>query len=295
MKIKGLVAAVATPMKRNGAVNLSVIDDYAHFLIGRGIDGVFVCGTTGEGVLLDEKERKAVLERWMPYADRIKILAHVGAASYRTAGALAAHAESVGVCAISAMGPCFLQPSRAEELVAFNKEVAACAPHTPYYYYNIPGASGVHVNMVNFLRLADGRIPTLNGIKYTDFDTCQMLECIRFAGGRYDILHGHDETLLAGLQIGATGGIGTSFNVTSPIFRRLLDAFARGDQAAALEAQWEGNRWVDVMNRYVSCLPGIKAMLTVYGIPVGPCRLPVRNLTRAQFAAIERAMKELGA
>ena len=293
IKIKGLTAAVVTPMKQDGSVNLDAIPDYAEFLIRRGVDGVFVNGTTGEGLLMDEEERKAVAQKWMDYSDRLNILVHVGSTSYVVARKLASHAGEIGAKAISAMGPCFLPPQGVDELVAFNRLIAAAAPNTPYYYYHIPGTSHVDVDMVEFLDKGSKEIPNLNGIKYTDFNTAVMLDCIRFAGGRFDILHGHDETLIAGLGIGASGCIGTSYNITSPIFRKMISKYSCGDVQAARSLQWEANKTISLMNKRVNVIVGSKAMLEVMGIKAGPCRLPIQNITKAQSLELEAEMKGL--
>ncbi len=290
-KIHGLVAPTVTPMDSKGDVDLAVLDRYAKFMIDRGVSGVFLCGTTGESLYLDTAERKRVAEAWMPYAGQLDVLVHVGSVSYKEAGELARHAEQIGAHAISAMGPCFLPPKRAEELVAFNKLIAAEAPRTPYYYYHIPGTSGVTVDMAEFLRLASREIPTLNGIKYTSYNTMEMQECIDFENGRYNILHGHDETLLMGLVLGATGGIGTSYNVTAPLFNRLIAAFKAGDMAQAKALQGEANRFIQVMIKYVNSVVSIKAILSIMGIDCGPCRLPLRNLTPAEMKELEADLK----
>ena len=72
-KIKGLNVAVVTPMTQDGAVNLDVIPQYAEFLISQGVDGVFVNGSSGEGLLLSVEERMAVLEKWMPFSGKLNI------------------------------------------------------------------------------------------------------------------------------------------------------------------------------------------------------------------------------
>lgn len=290
-KIKGLVAAAVTPMDARGEIDLGAIDRYANLLFSQGVTGIFVCGTTGEGLFLTPEERKRIAEAWMPYADRLSVLVHVGSASYKEAIALARHAESLGVAAISAMGPCYLPPKRAEELVAFNELIAREAPNTPYYYYHIPGTSGVTVDMGEFLRLAADRIPTLSGIKYTSYNTMEMQECIEFRDRRYNILHGHDETLLMGLVLGATGAIGTSYNVTGTLYNRLIAAFASGDLAGARELQAEANRFIRVLIKYVNSVVAIKAILSVLGFDFGPCRLPLRNLTADEMKTLEADLK----
>ena len=288
---KELIAAVVTPMRANGDVNIPAVDKYAEFLIRRGVTGAFVCGTTGEGLLMDNDERKAEAEAWMKYSDRLKILVHVGSTSYKLSCDLAAHAESVGAHGISAMGPCFLQPSRALELVAFNKIIAGSAPNTPYYYYHIPATSGVKVGMVEFLKLAKDGIPSLKGLKYTSLDLMEEQEVIDFDNGRYDILHGKDELFLSGLVLGARGAIGTSYNLTSGLYNRLIEEFQNGNLEKAREIQAEANRFIHLMCDMANAISGIKAMLNVYGIDCGPCRLPLRNLTPGEVKDLEQKMK----
>lgn len=294
IKIKGLIAATVTPMERNGDINLSVIDTYAEYLIKSGVTGVFVCGTTGESLLLDTEERKKVAEAWMKYSDRLKILIHIGSTSYKISSELAAHAGRIGADAISAMGPCFLQPNRVEELVQFNKLIAEKAPGIPYYYYHIPATSGVNIHMPSFLEKADSEIPTLNGIKYTSYNSMEMQECINYKGKMFDILHGHDETLLTGLVLGATGGIGTSYNVTAPLFNQLLQAFYEGELQRAVDIQAEANKMIRIMVKYGNAVVGIKAILSVMGIGCGPCRLPLRNLSVSETKSLENDLKTIG-
>jgi len=289
-KIKGLIAATVTPMDKNGEINLSPIDSYANYLIDKGVDGVFICGTTGESLLMDSEERKKVAEAWMMYSDKLKILIHIGSTSYKISSDLACHAQQIGARAISAMGPCFLQPENTHELVMFNKIIAGHAPDTPYYYYHIPMTSGVRINMLDFLKEAKTEIPTLAGIKYTSYDTMEMQECIEFEKGTYDILHGHDEIFISGLLLGATGGIGTSYNVTAPLYKKLLSFFYEGKIADAVAIQSEAVKFIRMMQRYGNSIVSIKAILNIIGIDCGPCRLPLSNLSLTEIKAFEKEL-----
>lgn len=292
-EIKGLIPAIVTPMDKNGNVNLKAIDAYARHLTEQGVDGIFACGTTGEGLLMTTDERKAVAEAWMQYAQNFKILIHVGSTCYKTSAELARHAESIGADAISAMGPCFLQPSRVKELVDINKEIARHAPNTPYYYYHIPTTSGVNINMLQFLTEATAEIPTLCGIKYTSYNTMEMMECVSFRNKAFNILHGHDETFLMGLICGAQGGIGTSYNVTAKLFKDLLAAFYSGNIEKATDIQSEAIKFIRIMIKYVNAVVGVKAILNIMGIDCGPCRLPLQNLTKEEIKLLEADLKSI--
>lgn len=168
---EGLIAATFTPFHADGSLNLDIIPNYALRLKEDGVKGVFVCGSSGEGLLMETEERKAVAEAWIPFSeDQFRVIVHVGSTSSKTARDLSSHAASIGADAIGCMGPCCFQPRDAQSLTAFCAEVASAASELPFYYYHIPTTSGVYVKMNDFLQVAGKVIPNLAGIKYTNND-----------------------------------------------------------------------------------------------------------------------------
>jgi|SRR5690625_3078001 len=292
-RLSGLIAATFTPFNTHGELKLEVIPEYANHLIQKGIDGIFVCGTSGEGLLMSVEERMKVLEAWMPYKASLKVIAHIATTNYQDSRSLAAHAQEVGVDAIACMGPCYLPPSRAEELVAYNQRIAEVVPQTPYYYYHLPNVSGVHVKMNEFLKMAGEVIPNLTGIKFTSFDLMDMQECILLENGRYNIMHGHDEIFLSGLTAGARGGVGTSFNLIPEVYNDIMEAYKSGNIEVARALQLRAVEFVKLMLKYENSVVSTKAMLHLAGIDLGPCRLPLRNLTQAEYLSLEEDLKVL--
>jgi len=290
--LRGLIAAPFTPLNNNGSINLKNIPEYASRLKKDGVAGAFVCGSSGEGLLLTTEERKAVLEAWIPYADEnFKLIAHIGSTSYETSRELARHAESLGVYATGCMGPCYFQPKTVDDLVKFCHKVASAAPNTPFYYYHIPGGSGVNINMLEFLKEAGKVIPNLAGIKYTYFNLMEMFQCIEFEDGRYDILHGHDELLICGLTLGAKAAIGTTYNFMAPVFHKIIEAFNNKDIEKARAIQKNANEIISIMLATGSAVSGGKAMMKICGLDCGPCREPLVNLSEDQY---EKLKADLG-
>ncbi|WP_279183180.1 dihydrodipicolinate synthase family protein [Alistipes finegoldii] len=124
-----------------------------------------------------------------------------------------------GVDAVGTVAPFYLKPGSVEELVAFYKPIAAACAPLPFYAYHIPSMTGINLPMIDFLKNGSKEIPNLNGIKFTSNNFMEMIECIRFDGGRFDILNGFDEMLLCGMAVGARGGVGSTYNYslrTSP-------------------------------------------------------------------------------
>ncbi|RAV29538.1 dihydrodipicolinate synthase family protein [Sinomicrobium soli] len=294
-KIKGLIAAPYTPFTPDCKLNLSAVSPYAERLKNNNISGVFVGGTTGEGMLLTVDERKLLTEAWALHrSPNFKFMVHVGATSYKDAITLTGHAAAHGADAIGAMGPLFLKPAGIPDLVAYCKTVAAAAPDLPFYYYHIPDISGVDLSMPDFLEQAEAEIPNLKGIKFTHANLMNMFVCMRGKHRKWDILHGQDETLLAGLSLGAEGAVGSTYNYASALYRPILEAFAGNDLEEARKWQELSARFIRILIRYGGGVIGGKPLMKITGIDCGPLRTPARNLTEKELIAFERTLKKEG-
>ena len=290
LRLEGLIAAVFTAFDADGSLTLAPIERYATFLQRNDIAGVFVNGTTGEGVSMTTDERMRNLARWQEVAHgTLKVIAHVGHNSLPDAKALATHAAQIGVDAIGTVAPNVLRPAALDDLVAWCAAVAACAPQTPYYYYHIPVLTNVRFDMTRFCRAASERIPTFAGLKFTDENLMEFGNCVTLGAGRLNMLWGRDEILLAGLATGAHGAIGSTFNYSAPVYSRVIAAFARNDMATAMREMTAARNAVQVLVDFGG-LPAGKAMLRRAGIDCGPVRLPLCNLPADHVAAMHAAL-----
>jgi N-acetylneuraminate lyase len=294
-KITGLIAAPFTPMNEDGSLNHEIIPDYAAKLKNDKLSGVFICGTTGEGMLMTPEERMEVAEKWIPeQTDEFKVLVHVGTTSSKQSQKLALHAENNGAYAIGAMGPLFLPPSGVDELVGFCADVAAGAPSLPFYYYHIPSVSGVRISMSEFIQKAKERIPNLAGIKFTDNNFMDMQQCLELDNGKWDILHGYDELLMAGLAFGAKGAVGSTYNFMAPLYYGIIKDFEKGDLDAAREKQALSIKVVNVLNKYGGAIATGKALMKQTGVDCGPCRLPMKNMKENEYKNFVNEIERIG-
>ncbi|UXD25976.1 N-acetylneuraminate lyase [Yersinia enterocolitica] len=189
-KLTGLIAAPHTPFDEQGEVNYPVIDQIAEHLVNDGVKGVYVCGTTGEGIHCSVEERKKIAERWVKAAQgKLSITLHTGALSIKDAVDLSRHAETLDIFATSAIGPCFFKPGNIDDLIAYCQAIAAAAPSKGFYYYH-SGMSGVNLDMEQFLIKAESKIPNLSGIKFNNADLYEFQRCLRVSGGKFDIPFG---------------------------------------------------------------------------------------------------------
>ena len=294
-KILGLMAAPFTPMHPDGSVNLSIIPAYAGKLKSEGVRGVFVCGTTGEGMFMTHEERIRVTEKWMAeQTNDFMVLVHVGTTSAKQSAQLARHAQKSGAHAVGTMGPVFLKPSRVEELVGFCEEVAAGAPDLPFYYYHIPSVTGIDLPMYQFLKVASARIPNLAGIKFTHNNFMDMQLCLELDNQKWDIMHGYDELLLAGLLFGVVGAIGSTYNYMGPLYQGIIHDFASGDMDGARKKQLVSVRIIEILLRYHGALVSGKTLMQAVGIDCGPCRYPLNNLSADSFENMINELKTAG-
>ncbi|HPM11223.1 MAG TPA: dihydrodipicolinate synthase family protein, partial [Paludibacter sp.] len=230
-KINGLINAPFTPFYKNGEVNYEPIEAYAKMLAKNGLKGVFINGSSGEGYMLTVEERIKLAEKWMSVAPKdFKVIVHVGSTVVRDSRRLAEHAQKIGAFGTGAMASPFPKVGRVEELVKYCEEIASGAPKLPFYFYHIPALSGVFLPMLSFLQAADGRIPNLAGIKYTFESIYEYNQCMLYKNGKYDMLHGQDETILPALAMGgARGGIGGTTNYNGRELVGIIEAWDKGD------------------------------------------------------------------
>lgn len=289
----GLVAAPYTPFHDNGSLNLAVLDKYVEHLVNDKVNGAFICGTTGEGVSLTIEERLQVAQRWMEAGKgKLRIVVQVGGTNLSDAKMLAAHAQRIGAAGISCLPPFYYKARDLETLIDYCGEVAQSAPALPFYYYHIPAMTNVEVCVHDLLASGGRRIKNLVGAKCSFDDLFDLGESIRLEEGRFNLLFGRDEMLLAALAVGAPGAIGSSYNTAAPLFHVVIEEFLRGDMQAAQAAQARANEFIAVLLAHGG-MPAGKAAMKFLGVDCGPVRLPLRSLLFAQIEALEKALAPL--
>lgn len=292
--LSGLIAAPFTPFADDGSVAFKVIPAQASHLAKNGVSGAFVCGTTGEGYSMTSEERIKVANAWSnSKPSQLKLIIHAGHSSLGEAKILAKHAEEIKADAISTLAPNFFKPTSVVELVAWCSEIAAAAPKTPFYYYHIPSMTGVTISATDFLREADGKIPTLAGVKFTYEDLEDFKSASEFKDGDYTILFGRDEILLNGLQLNAPGAIGSTYNYAAPLYTRIQDAYKSGDIDTAKIEQAKAQQFIDIMIKAGGLAAGKKIMKLI-GIDCGPTRLPLRTLTQTDEIKLRAELDAIG-
>lgn len=295
-KFSGLCTATHTPFHADGSLNLAVVERQAAFLRSHGITSVFIGGTTGESSSLTASERAELNDRWAVVgpATGIDVIVHVGANCLTEAAQLAAHAEKNQAKAISMIAPSYFKPRTMADLVASCAMVAKAAPRTPFYYYDIPGMTGISGFPVDeFLKAASPIIPNLAGVKYSNPDLDAMRRAQTLEGGRFDLPFGVDERFLAALRAGATAGVGSTYNFNPGPLLRAIAAHGKGDTAQAEAEQAKVQPVVDILAKR-SYMGAAKALMGHLGVPLGPARLPNGNPGAAETKKMIGELEAIG-
>ena len=294
-KIHGLIDAPFTPFYANGEVNYEPIQAYADLLARNGLKGVFINGSSGEGYMLTEEERMLLAEAWVKAVPKdFKVIVHVGSTCVKSSRRLAEHAQKIGAWGIGAMSPPFPKVNRIEELVKYCEEIACGAPNLPFYFYHIPAFNGAYLSMLDFLKAVDGRISNFAGIKYTFESLYEYNRCRRYKDGKFDMLHGQDETILPCLAMGgAQGGIGGTTNYNGRVLMGILEAWQAGDLEKARELQNYAQDVIDVICHFRGNIVGGKRIMKLIGLDLGPNRTPFQNVTDEEEAQLRKELEAI--
>lgn len=292
--LTGLIAATTTPFDQSGAVDLDSIGPMIDRLLKTGVTGLYVCGSTGEGMSLSCQERKSVVEATISScAGRVPVIVQVGHNCLSDAAELARHAQQAGADVVSATCPSYFKVEDSECLVECMSQVAAGAPDLPFYYYHIPALTGSDVNVLEFLNLAGDRIGNLVGMKYTTTLLHEFQSCMALDDHRFDILWGCDEMLLGGLACGARGAVGSTYNIAAPLYVQIMNDFEKGDSDEARLLQLRSVSMIEQMKAF-PFHSALKQVMEMLGMPGGPCRLPMKRLSESDVIDLRDRLERIG-
>jgi N-acetylneuraminate lyase len=277
----GIFPAVVTPFTIQRQFAEDAFERLLDRLYSAECDGVYVCGQTGEGLLQSPEMRKQVAEASVRISPPGKsVIGHVGSSSTIDSVALATHAESIGAAAISSLPP--LGGYSFDE-VRTHYEALAAATKLPVYVYYFPEIAPSIATLDHILDLCS--IPSVAGLKFTDFD---LFKLSRIKAAGKTVFNGRDEVLVAGLLMGADGGIGSIYNLVPNLFVELYRMARQSRWDDACRVQIRINELISILLRF-PLIPVIKTLLKWSGVDCGECLSPRGVLSTEQ----QRELREL--
>ncbi|MBT6167142.1 MAG: N-acetylneuraminate lyase [Verrucomicrobia bacterium] len=294
LRMRGLVAAVVTPMNAKGDLDLSVVPRVVDYLASKGITGIYIAGSTGEGMSLTDEERRGVAEAYVGAAKgRMKSFVQVGHNSLRASADLAGHAESIGADAVSATPTGYFKVSGEAELVEGLLPIVEAAPKTPFYYYHIPFLSGVNLDPIKLTDISMDRLPTFCGIKYSDGASLHNLPLLESVAPGLEFLSGSDEAYLMSVAQGYKAAVGSTYNYAAPIYNNVRKSLSVGDFKRA--QVWQKHALEMITAMFETCgRSSLKVMMQMVGIDCGPVRRPIDPASPDQIIALRKRLDTMG-
>ena len=286
-KYRGIFPAFYACYDEKGNVSPEKTEAFTEYLIGKGITGLYVGGSSGECIYQSKEDRKTILEHVMKVAKgRIVIIAHVACNNTADSMELAAHAESLGVDAIASIPPIYFHlPAHA--VAKYWNDISSAAPNTDFIIYNIPQLAGVALTTDLLKTMLKN--PRVIGVKNSsmpvqDIETWRAEGCIVF--------NGPDEQLASGLVAGAVGGIGGTYAAMPELFLKIYSLIQQGKIAEARAIQDE---CLQIIINLCSCHGNMYAVIKecirkMGGPDVGGVRAPLANLIPEDMPQVDKCV-----
>ena len=287
-KYQGVFPAFYACYEDDGSVSPQRTRALTRHLIEKGVQGLYVGGSSGECIYQSVAERKVVLENVMAEAKgKLTIIAHVACNNTADSQELARHAEGLGVDAIAAIPPIYfhLPPYGIAE---YWNDISAAAPNTDFIIYNIPQLAGVALTP-SLLRDMK-KNPRVIGVKNSSMPT-QDIQMWKDQGGEdFVVMNGPDEQFISGLAMGATGGIGGTYAVMPELFLKIRELLYAGEVAKAAQVQNEVCRIIYKMcSAHGNLYAVMKAILKKNGVDCGTVRKPLPGLVDSDAPIVDAA------
>ena len=285
-KYNGVFPAFYACYDNEGNISPEGVREFTQYLLDKGVQGLYVGGSSGECIYHSVAERKVVLENVMEVArGKMAIIAHVACNNTADSRELAAHAESLGVDAIAAIPPIYFKlPDHA--IAKYWNDISEAAPNTDFVIYNIPQLAGVSLSVSLLKEMLKN--PRVIGVKNSSMPVqdIQMWSdegCIVF--------NGPDEQFVAGLVMGAKGGIGGTYGSMPELFLKMYELIGAGENAKAQQIQNDVCRIIYKMCSGKGNLYAImKAVIAKRGGPnCGGVRAPLANMIESDAAVVDTA------
>ena len=290
LRIQGSIVAIVTPFHQDGSVNFSKLGELVDWQIQNGTDGIVALGTTGESATMTDEEDDAVCEYVLKRVNgRIPVI--VGSGSNCTASMLE---KSLRYQAMGAQGLLIIAPyynKTNEEGMYRHFATVVDAVDIPCILYNVPGRTGCSISEGVVKRLAGH--PNVMGIKEASGNMSYACKIARYLGPEFAMYSGNDDITVPILSIGGSGVISVLANILPQQTHDMVMAYLSGDTAAAIAAQLRYLELINSLFLEVNPIP-VKAALNMMGWEVGPCRMPLYEMSQGAAQRLRAALEEAG-
>lgn len=284
----GAAVAIITPMHADGTVDLDKLGRFIDFQIQGGTDAIVICGTTGESsTLTHEEHTEAIRYTVQKTAGRVPVIAGTGSNDTAYAVKLSLEAQEAGVDALLCVTPYYNKTSQAGLVAHYN--YIADRVDLPIILYNVPSRTGVNIKPETYLKLS--KHPNIVATKEANGDITSVARTAALCGDDLAIYSGNDDQIVPLLSLGAKGVISVLSNVMPQEAHDICAREGAGDVEESRRLQLELVSLIDALFITVNPIP-VKAALNLMGFEMGPCRLPLTDLSEHEESVLKAELEK---
>ncbi|MBL6538831.1 dihydrodipicolinate synthase family protein [Streptococcus suis] len=288
-KYHGIIPAFYACYDENGEISSERVRALTQYFIDKGVQGLYVNGSSGECIYQSVADRKQILEAVMEVAKgKLTIINHVACNNLKDSLELARHSEELGVDAIAAIPPIYFRLPE-YSIAAYWNGISAAAPNTDFIIYNIPQLAGVALTPSLYKEMLKN--PRVVGVKNSSMPVQDIDTFVSLGGEDYVVFNGPDEQFLGGRLMGAKGGIGGTYGSMPELFLRLNQLIADKDLETARQLQATINTIIGkLVSGHGHMYAVIKEVIRINdGLDIGSVREPLTALTEADLSIAQEA------
>ena len=286
---EGCGTAIATPFTDDG-INFEEFKKILENQIANGIDGIVVCGTTGESSTMTKEERKKIIKFTVDVVGgRTKVIAGTGSNNTKETIEMSKYAESAGVDGVLVVTPYYNKTTQSG-LVKHYTEIAN-AITIPVILYNVPSRTGVNILPETCLELS--KIENIVAIKEASGNISQVAKIASLCQDNLTIYSGNDDQIIPVLSLGGKGVISVLSNVMPKYAHEMVRKYLDGQVAEACKMQLDVIDLIDSLFSEVNPIP-VKYVLNLMGYNYGKPRLPLIELSDENKEKMKKVMKKHG-
>nr|WP_285891314.1 dihydrodipicolinate synthase family protein [Paenibacillus pasadenensis] len=289
----GIISAMVTPLSASGDdVDLEGVKSLVHFLLEKGIHGLFPLGSTGEGVLLTEKARMKLAEKVVLEVEgQVPVIVHSGAFSAGEVIRLSQHAMEIGADGVSVIPPTYYTLDD-QALLQYFSTIAEAVHPFPVYLYNIPANAKNSISVPLFATLSQQHT-NIRGMKESSMNFSNFYDLVRTAKPDQIKLMGNDDQIFAAMCIGGNGAISAGSTAVPEPYIELYNAFVEGDFPKAFYWQTICSKVKQMLVRSTPVAPH-KKVLQLRNVMEDKVSPPLRQLNDKELAELQHSLEDLG-
>ncbi|MGQ7423986.1 dihydrodipicolinate synthase family protein [Streptococcus suis] len=288
-KYHGIIPAFYACYDEAGEISSEGVKALVQYFIDKGVQGLYVNGSSGECIYQSVEDRKQILEAVMEVAKgKLTVINHVACNNLKDSVELARHSEELGVDAIAAIPPIYFRLPE-YSIAAYWNGISAAAPNTDFIIYNIPQLAGVSLTPSLYKEMLKN--PRVVGVKNSSMPVQDIDTFVTLGGEDYVVFNGPDEQFLGGRLMGAKGGIGGTYGAMPELFLRLNQLIADKDLETARQLQATINTIIGkLVSGHGHMYAVIKEVIRINdGLDIGSVREPLTALTEADLIIAQEA------